>query len=345
MNSSKTVHQIVVVLAGMATGVAAADTLEMKNGSVVIGTLISADRDNVVFETPFAGQITIKQANIDSIETDETVTLMMESGTIYRDKLIRLSDVDQQMVVMTEGEKPVVYDIVDIDTVNPEPWLLGEGYKWSGNASLALESERGNTDTDEWDIGIDTVWRSLDDRYTIRGNMELDEANGEKNTDNWKLMSKYDRFFEHDQTNYWGVKAQFEYDKFADLDLRTIIGPHIGRKFFDTSLLEVEGEVGPVWVDEQFDEAEDNDWPGAMWVLRGESDIIGFGTTLYVHHDGIFNFDETDELILNTTVGIKLPMIFGLETAIEAKYEYDGGAVEGVDDTDETYNIRVGYSW
>jgi len=26
-------------------------------------------------------------------------------------------------------------------------------------------------------------------------------------------------------------------------------------------------------------------------------------------------------------------------------YEYDGGAVEGVDDTDETYRFKVGYHW
>ena len=132
---------------------------------------------------------------------------------------------------------------------------------------------------------------------------------------------------------------------FADLDLRTIFGPHIGREFFGTRLLRLEAEVGPVWVDEQFGVAEDEDWPGALWVVEAESDIVGFGTTIYVEHDGTLNFDDIDGVLLNTTIGIKLPLIFGFQTALEAKYEYDGGAVENVDDLDETFNFKLGYSW
>jgi hypothetical protein len=47
---------------------------------------------------------------------------------------------------------------------------------------------------------------------------------------------------------------------------------------------------------------------------------------------------------VNTTIGIRLPVIYGLTAGAEVKYEYDGGAVEGVDDLDETYNVRFGYA-
>ena len=57
------------------------------------------------------------------------------------------------------------------------------------------------------------------------------------------------------------------------------------------------------------------------------------------------NFDEPDDLILNARIGIRVPVIFGFETEWEAKLEYDGGAVEDVDDLDETYNFRIKYAW
>jgi putative salt-induced outer membrane protein YdiY len=322
-----------------------ADELEMKNGSVLIGTLVRAENDHLIFDTPFAGKITVKQENIESIRTTVPVTLMMADGRVFRDREIVTNETEQKVVVSHQGRTPVTYPIRDIDRVNPHPWRLGDGYKWSGKTSAAVESERGNSDTDEWDLIAKSVWRSLEDRYTLKGDLELDESNGEKNTDDWKVFAKYDRFQKVIPEDYYGVKLRFEYDRFADLDLRTIIGPHIGRQFFETKFLTLEGEVGPVWVDEQFAVAEDNDFPGAMWLLEAESDVVGYGTTIYAIHDGIFNFDASDEIILNTTLGIKVPLMFGFETAFEAKFEYDGGAVQEVDDWDETYNFRIGYTW
>lgn len=341
MQRQTTVLLCLLALSTSASG----DELIMKNGSQLIGSLVRVEADQVVFTTPFAGELTIKQENIEHIVTAETVNLMMADGTIYRDKKIVSNETDGQVIVTADGEAAQTYGIAEIDLINPDPWKLGDGYIWFGDASGAVEMERGNSDTDEWDYKGSTTWRSLEDRYVIGGEGELDKSNGDKTTDNWKIKSKYDRFFVEEPEDYYGAKLRFEYDKFQDLDLRTIIGPHIGRQFFDKPLLSLRAEVGPVWVDEQFNVAEDDDYPGALWEVDTSSDIIGFGTSLYAIHDGIFNFDDSDALILNTTVGIKMPLIFGFETAIEAKFEYDGGAVEGVDDTDETYNFRIGYTW
>lgn len=233
----------------------------------------------------------------------------------------------------------------DIKLINPEPWRLGEGYKWTGDIQAALEAERGNSDTDELDIVARTTWRSLRDRYQIDGDLERDETEGTKTKDKWKVRGRYERFFKGNPDNYWGGKLWFEYDRFIDLDLRTTAGPHIGRKFFDTKLLEMHAELGPVWVDERHDVAEDNDYPGALWEFEAESGIIGFGATVYVIHDGILNFDGTDALILNTRIGIRLPLIYGFQTGFEAKYEYDGGVEDDVDDLDETYYFTLGYAW
>ena len=33
--------------------------------------------------------------------------------------------------------------------------------------------------------------------------------------------------------DYWGILAAAEKDKFRDLDLRYMVGPYIGRQFFE----------------------------------------------------------------------------------------------------------------
>jgi putative salt-induced outer membrane protein YdiY len=334
---------IVLLASSLASGLAVADEMVMKNGSRIVGKLISASDGKIEFETPWGGTLKVNGANVESISTDQPSVVMMDDGEIFKDKVLYATQ--ETVTMQREGQPPRSYAVAAIKYVNPEPWQLGEGYRWTGRTSAAFEAERGNSDTDEWDVDFRTEWRSLEDRLVIRGNAEYDEANGNKVTENWEVRNKYDRFLGDDPDNYWGGKLRLEYDKFADLDLRTLVGPHIGRQFFETRLLDLKGEIGPVYVDEQFDEAEDNDYFGALLEFEAESDILGFGTTIYMLHDTTLNFDSIDEPLSNTTIGLRMPLIFGFETAFQARIEYNGSAPDDVDTTDETYSFRIGYAW
>ena len=321
---------------------AAADELLMINGSRLIGTLVSASESEVIFDTPFAGEITLKQENIEKILTTEGVTLLMNDDRVYRNK--KIIEEEGELIVLDQNAAPVQLELADIQFINPEPWRLGEGYKWFGQVNAAIESERGNSDSDELDVDFESIWRSLEDRFTIRGLVELDRNNGDKTKDTWWVRNKYDRFSTEDPDNYFGYQIYFEYDKFADLDLRTMTGPYIGRQFFENDILNMHAEVGVVYVDEQFDVAEDSDFWGSSWEVRLTSGIIP-KFELYLDQAGVLNLNDTADSIANTTFGIRFPLIFGLQAAAEAKWEYDGGAAEGVDDTDETYNFKLGYAW
>ena len=324
------------------TTVVSADEILMKNGSRLVGTLVSSSDSEVIFDTPFAGEITLKQENVESMVTTEDVTLLMRDGRVFRDK--KIIEQEGELVVIDKNQSPVEFAVADIEFVNPEPWLLGEGYKWSGQVNARIESERGNSDSDELDMDFETIWRSLEDRFTIRGLSEVDRSNGDKTKDTWWIRNKYDRFSRSDPDNYYGYQLYFEYDKFADLDLRTLTGPYIGRQFFENDLLNMHAEVGVVYVDEQFDVAEDSDFWGSNWEVRLTSGIIP-KLELYLNQDGVLNINDTSESIANTTFGIRFPLIYGLQLAAEARWEYDGGAADDVDDTDETYNFKLGYVW
>ena len=107
----------------------------------------------------------------------------------------------------------------------------------------------------------------------------------------------------------------------------------------------LQAELGPVTIDERFDQADDNDWQGASWIVQAESNILGFGTTLYIEHDGTQSLETAEELLLNTAIGIRFPLVLGFETAFEAEYEYDGSVVDEVEALDETYHWKLGYAW
>jgi hypothetical protein len=319
-----------------------ADELIMINGSRLVGEVVSSESGHIVFKTPFAGEIKIAMANVLEVRTVNPVTLKMTDGTIYREKLI--VSTEEGTAVRSEGETPIYFKPGDISFVNPEPWLLGEGYKWFGEVNTAGVIERGNTDSDEFDADFKSTWRSLDNRYILSGMYDLDKSNGDKDKNQWRLGGKYDRFSNQDPATYYGGQLVFYHDEFADLDLRTTVGPYIGRQFFESSRFSLSGEVGAVYVDERFDIAENDDFYGANWAFSLTSDIIP-RTELYAEQVGVLNLDDIDGVLVDTVIGLRFPLIYGLQTAVEIKLEYDGGAVDDVDDLDQTYSFKLGYSW
>jgi hypothetical protein len=314
------------------------DRIVLKNGSTILG-IITATRDGIVsVDTDFAGSLEIAQDQILTLETTEPAVLQLADGKVLDAQPIVIKD--EQIVDGSSGQS---FALADLAVVNPEPYELGIGYKWSGLVNFSMVMERGNSDTDELDYKLETQWLSTDDRYTVRVNGEIDEANDTEIADNWSVIGKYDYFL--DGPWYVGGNIAAESDDFADLDLRYYLGPYLGRNFYDTDLLFLEAELGLAYVNEDFIVAEDQEYPGANWEVHFSSNYLGGDSRLYVDHIGIWNLDETSDIILNTTFGLAFPLLFNLEAAAEVLIEYDSGAVDNVEELDETYSFRIGYTW
>jgi hypothetical protein len=347
-NMKRIIHSLrpavtaVALASGMlAGGALAADEIVLKNGSRILGT-VTGVRDGVVtVDTEFAGTLKIQQDQVASLTASEPIVLKLADGTVVEEPALRVED--ETLLLASGGAPAATYPLQELAVSNPQPWELGMGYRWTGLASLALEMQRGNTDTDELDYSLESVWRSLQDRYTVRLNGENDEANDVKNAQNWTALGKYDRFIEGPL--YWGVNASAEHDKFADLDLRYYVGPYIGRQFHERPLLTLSAEVGGVYVNEDYIVAEDQDYLGMNWSVDASSNYISDVSKLYLKHTGIWNLDQVEDVILNLTLGLSFPLMFSIEGAAEILLEYDSGLPPEVEKLDQTYRFRVGYSW
>jgi hypothetical protein len=328
-----------LLLAGNAA--AAPDRITLKNGSTILGTVIDAEGGKVVVETDFAGTIKIAQDQIEGLRTETPMRLQLADGTVLESSPIRVEN--EQLVLDALGEEET-YALADLVRVNPEPWELGDGYHWTGLASAGLSMEQGNTDTRELDYKVESTWTGLLDRYSFNLIGEYDEANGEKNAENWIARSKYDRFLE-DSPWYWGGNLSFEHDEFADTELRTYLGPYLGRKIFTEPVFRLEAEVGASYVWENFFVAEDNDYPAATWSVDASSNYLGEGTRLYFNQTGLWDLSNQADVLINTTAGLSFPLLLNIEGAAEVIWKYDTGAVEGVEELDQTYRFRIGYRW
>jgi len=125
------------------------DEIVIKDGSRVYGTVTSA-RDGVIkIETGFAGTLSIKSDAIKSMQTQGSLTLQVADGTIIKDRPIQIEE-ESFRFVNSQGDE-IAYGVSEILLVNPEPWELGDGYKWNGLTSFAMELKSGNSETEELD--------------------------------------------------------------------------------------------------------------------------------------------------------------------------------------------------
>lgn len=329
--------------------------IELADGSIIFGMVTDYRDDVLVLETSFGGEVNIDATQIIRMDSPLPIELLLDDARVVK---LESLDVEQGKLALPGGE---TIALTDIGIVNPEAWEEGKGYHWTGTTGLALAYNRGNTETDNLNINLDTTLESTRDRYTIRGNAQRDFAyqtlvqeqpdgstveSREKvaTADNWRLLTKYDYFLE-DPRNYVGVNLNLEADDFADINLRTYLGPYYGRRVIDNDVLTFDAELGLVYVDTDFIEAEDTNYPGGNWNFTAESGILGNDSRLYFNQVGIYSFEDSSQLIINTTLGLGFPLVLGLEGAAEVRLDYDGGAAEGKENLDQVYSFRVGYGW
>ena len=227
--------------------------------------------------------------------------------------------------------------------INPEPWRIGEGYKVTGGINVALKSQHGNTNQDEFDLDGVITFRRKNDRLKFRGEYENDKTNNSKTALNWLFLGKYDYFFKN--KTYFGGTALFEHDKFADLDLRETYGLHLGHQYFESKAINLSVEAGLAQVYEDFVDADDNDFLAATWAMKYNQYFFNEFVQFYHRHSGRLNIEDTDKYILKSWTGLRFPLDYGFSLSGEVQADYDSQPSSGADKTDTTYLLKVGYDF
>lgn len=320
----------------------ASDEIVLKDGSRIVGKVVKSAAGEIKVETAFAGTLTIQSDQISQMNTDDSLVVKLKDGRVTQQQPITLNA--GKVEASSEEGQAISYELADIKYINPEPWELGLGYRWQGLANVALKLERGNTEKDQFSVLINNSWRSLRDRYTLQFTANNDKTKDVRTADNWSLTGKYD-YFMADPRHYWGVNASLQSDKFTDLDLRTYVGPYYGVQWFDDPVFTLSTETGIVYTKEEFSTSPDKEYPGANWTVDITSNYFGGGSRLYLNHVGVMSLEDVSDLLLTTRAGIAFPLLGKLEAGAEVLLKYDAGVTGDVEKLDETYSLRVGYSW
>jgi putative salt-induced outer membrane protein YdiY len=320
----------------------AADELVLHDGSRVFGTVITKEGNTLEFKTSFAGSITVQWDKVSELKTEQPMQVLLSNDEIIRTDAIKNTDKSTTLDAGPD-RSPLTFSPQEVPYLNPEPWRLGRGYKFSGHANFALKSDRGNTDKDDIDMDADVELRRQRDRFTLFGELEHDTSNNQTTKDKWKLRNRYDYFTS--EKRYYSAILSMQADDLAELNLRAGLGPGLGYQFFESKEINLNAELGMLRVHESFNTQEDNNYWGAGWGINFDWFVLRDLLQFYHRQTGLWNLQDTSSVTMDTRTGLRIPLMLGLVASTEMKVAYDGGAAEEADTLDTTYRIKLGYQW
>jgi putative salt-induced outer membrane protein len=153
-------------------GPASADTLVLKNGDHLTGSIVSSDGKELTLKTDFAGEIKVKWATIAEVKSEKPLYVVTPDNKTVSGNV---TTENGKLVVHTReaGALPVPY--ANVTTIrseeaqatyekNQHPGILES---WKGGASLGFALARGNSETTNLTTGFTADRKTLHDEMTL----------------------------------------------------------------------------------------------------------------------------------------------------------------------------------
>lgn len=245
-------HLVGVFSAILAVATAAgADTVVLKNGDHLTGTIEVSDGKNITLKTDYAGEIQIKWSLVAQVSTEKALYIVTPdkrtvSGTVTTeggDLVVHTASAGPVQVPM---EKVTVVRSADAETAYEKslhPSLI-EG--WKGGVSLGFALARGNSATTNLTTGFTSDRKTLTDEITLYETSlytSNDQPGGGTTANSIVGGFKYDRNF----TKRFFVfgSGDFAHDELQDLNVRQIWSGGLGMHVINTptTTLDVLGGV------------------------------------------------------------------------------------------------------
>jgi putative salt-induced outer membrane protein YdiY len=321
---------------------ACADEIVLANGDRLTGKIVRKETDTLVFNTPYAGDLSIAWANIRRITTDHPVSVYIEDGN----KLIgTLHSEDDGSVIVTSGETLTsnAVPIAQLRYINPSAEVSGEGAKVTGHINAGLSSSSGNTVSRRSYLDTETVARTRDNRYTLGGRASRAADHGIESESYWIAYMKYDHFL----TKKWYAYANgnFENDKFKDIRLRSTLGLGSGYQFVESEKANLSLEGGVTYVNTDFIVAEDDSYPAARWAVKFDH-LLGNSKVRFFHaHETYVSLEDVQKVFVRSQTGLRVPLFKNLNATAQYNVDWDNNPTQGRVRTDKTLLLTLGYNW
>lgn len=208
-----------------------ADTVWMKNGDKLTGKITVFDGGKLLLETPYGGAISLDWKQVKTLESDQKLLVKQDQYTGEIAKSLKPAEDGKVTLANGEAPKTVPLDSI-VQIMKPKPVITD--LVWKGNIDAALDFQRAENDTDDYNIAFKTSARHGYWRHNAKGEYNRETTDNTTNTNNWSVEYSADRFFT--EKWFWDGRITYKRDFVEDLARQRVVGTGPGYQFWDDEL-------------------------------------------------------------------------------------------------------------
>ena len=348
--NKRTLLNLVGLLASFGfAGTAVADRVELSDGSVIHGKIVSLEAEKLKMETAFAGVIEIAQATVRMIATDEPVNVSLITGSAV---LGQVSPANGRLkVAVPNGELAIVpADIASVWRQGAESptarasRLAAEKARrnWAYEASVAITGRSGASEKFNSALGFKATLESAYDRLIFTLAAEQAEDNGVETANRQFGGVDYSSFYSAD--NGWYVRTSLESDEIKGIDLRSLSAFGFSRKLIKHARHDLEGRVGASYLYESYANNTTFSSPGLDVTLLNTYTFANGKLNTAITYTPAFE-DFANYRILHES-SFEMPLVAALwKLKLGLKNEYQSKPPATVEKFDTTYFTSLILNW
>lgn len=323
-----------------------ADSVTMKDGSVINGTITLVDEGTVHIETSYAGKLKIKQENIVSIESASPLEFRLKDGTLLCGTVVP----KDTATLLIQGEK-------ETKEISPDQiaatWTPGEidpevdrnMRKWQNNLAIDLIGRTGNVERYNFGAQLDLRLKGPYDEIYFGFDYEEGEENGNQTADREFGQARYERF--NKRKVGWFINTILETDPINGISLRSNTNNGISYRLINNERQTLIIRGGPGY---RYTEYENSDLENesTATIDPGLSHTYKYKDLFYIENRVDYS-PSIEDFSVYTAVhdsSIQIPIKVGerflIRIGVRNRYESQTSADEKLD---TNYYTQVVYSW
>ncbi|MCI3946964.1 peptide chain release factor RF-3 [Pseudomonas syringae] len=208
-----------------------ADTVWLKNGDRLTGTIKVFDGGKLLLQTEYGGAIALDWKQVKTLKSDQPLLVKQDEHTEEVAKSLQAAD--DGKVVLANGDAPKTVELASIhQIIKPKPVITD--LVWKGNIDAALDFQQAENDTDDYNVAFKTSARHGDWRHNAKGDYNRETTDEVVGTDNWSAEYSLDRFLT--EKFFWDGRISYKRDKVEDLSRQRVVGTGPGYQLWDDEL-------------------------------------------------------------------------------------------------------------
>lgn len=315
-----------------------ADTVWLKNGDKLSGTIELFDGGKLLLKTDYAGRVTLDIKKIATLESDQH--LLVKQDDFDGEHAKALKPAGEGQVELVNGEQPKVVELVSISQMLP-PRPLVQDLTWSGNIDFSADYKQADSDTKDYDIDLQTKARHGAWRHTFGAEYDHETEDEVRTAD--KVELDYDLDYFLTRKFFWQGQLKYMHDRVEDLETQRTLGTGPGYQFWDDALgaFSVAGLFNRN--DYTFADGTSQHFNSAAFEWDYKRYLLGKNFELYTNGEVGTPFVSDIDYVIDTEAGIRYKLSSWASLTLKA--EWDKVASEHGDTNERRYLIGFGVGW